>query len=122
MSHENHAIITPETYESMLVQATLCLETHEDEPPEPTAAHTWRILLNHTRKEFPYLATITETGWKNVRPVFHKRELLRLQVEFGETPPRAEDFACIVTLPLGYEHRSGVLEQDVFYPGLTESL
>jgi hypothetical protein len=122
MSHENHAIINPETYESMLVQGTLCLETYEDEPPEPTAAHTWRALLNHTRKEFPYLATITETGWKNVRPVFHKRELLRLQVGFGTPPPRAEDFACIVTLPLGYEHRSGVPEQDIFYPDLTESL
>jgi hypothetical protein len=47
---------------------------------------------------------------------------LRLQVEFGTPHPRAEDFACIVTLPLGYEHRSGVREQDIFYPGLTESL
>jgi hypothetical protein len=28
MSHENHAIINPDTYESMLVQATLCLETY----------------------------------------------------------------------------------------------
>jgi hypothetical protein len=60
----------------------LCLETYEDEPLEPTVAHRWRILLNHTRKELPYLATITETRWKNVRLVFHKRKLLHLQVEF----------------------------------------
>jgi hypothetical protein len=31
MSHDNGAIIHSHTYESMLGQATLCLETHEDE-------------------------------------------------------------------------------------------
>jgi hypothetical protein len=29
---------------------------------------------------------------------------------------------CTVTLSLGYEHHSGVPEQDIVYPGLTESL
>jgi hypothetical protein len=39
---------------------------NEDEEPDPAAAHTCRIVLNHARKKFPYLNTITEVGWKNV--------------------------------------------------------
>jgi hypothetical protein len=53
MSHENHAIIHPHTNESMLVQATFCLEIYGDEVPEPTAAHTWRTIPGRRFRNWP---------------------------------------------------------------------
>jgi hypothetical protein len=120
MTHENHVQINPEVYEQLILDATICCETSPDYIPDPAAARTWRIQLNHIHNKLTYLSTVTETGWKHVRPVFNKREVLRLYV-WG-VPPFPDQVMCIYTLPFGYACKSDQDIQDVFYPGLTAPL
>jgi hypothetical protein len=117
MTHENHIHINPEVYKRLILDATICCETSPDYVPDPAAARTWCIQLNHIHNKLIYLSTVTETGWKHVRPVFNKRELLRLYV-WG-VPPYPDQVMCIYTLPFGYVCKSKQDIQDVFYPGLT---
>jgi hypothetical protein len=95
MTHENHALISPHTYETVLIQAAV------------STARTWRILINHIHKELQHLAIIAETGGR-VRPVFNKRELLQVYVTTMD---------LIVTIPHGYVHtlEPKVELQDIFY-------
>jgi hypothetical protein len=88
----------------------------------PASARTWRILINHIHKELQHLAIITETGWKSVRPVFNKRELVQVHVLVGM--PDITTMNLIMTVSHGYMHAKEpqVDLHDIFYPGLTLSL
>jgi hypothetical protein len=114
MTHENHMHINPEVYERLILDATIGCETSPDYVLHPAAAGTWRIQLNHIHNKLTYLSTVTETGWKHVRPVFYKRELLRLHV-WG-VPPYPDQVMCIYTLRFGCECKSKLDIQGVFYP------
>jgi hypothetical protein len=118
MTHENHMHINPEVYEQLILDAFICCETDPDFVPDFAAARTWRIQLNHIHNKLTYLSTVTETGWKHVRPVFNKCELLRLYV-WGGMAPFPDQVMVVYTLPFGYECKSKLDIQDVFYPGLT---
>jgi hypothetical protein len=65
MTHENHMHINPEVYECLVLDAFICCETDPDFVPDPAAASTWRIQLNHMHNRLTYLSTVTETGWKH---------------------------------------------------------
>jgi hypothetical protein len=119
MAHENHALINPDTYETMLIQAAVVYENGPITDPTTASARTWRILINHIHKVLQHLAIITETGWKNVRPVFNKRELLQLYVVSGMPDISAMDL--IMTVSHGYVHAKEprIDPQDIFYPGIT---
>jgi hypothetical protein len=117
MTHENHALINPHTYETMLIQAAVAYECHPTEDTATASARTWRILINHIHKELQHLAVITETGWKSVRPVFNKRELLQAHVLAGY--PDVTTMNLIITLSHGYVHAKEprVDIQDIFIRG-----
>jgi hypothetical protein len=83
MTHENHVLINPHTYQAMLIQAAVAYECGSDDDTTNASARTWRILINHIHKELQHLAIITETWWKNVRSVFNTSELLRVYVLAG---------------------------------------
>jgi hypothetical protein len=119
MTHENHALINPHTYETMLVQAAVAYEGGPADDTTPASARTWRILINHIHKELQHLAVITETGWKSVRPVLNKRELVQVYVLVGM--PEITTMDLIMTVPHGYMHaKEPKMDiQDIFYPGLT---
>jgi hypothetical protein len=68
MAHENHMHINPDVYEQLILDVTICCETSPDYVPDPAAARTWRIQLNRIYNRLTYLSTVTETGWKHVRP------------------------------------------------------
>jgi hypothetical protein len=120
MTRENHIHINPEVYKRLILDATICCETSPDYVPDPAATRTWRIQLNHIYNKLTYLSTVTETGGKHVRPVFNKRELLRLYM-WG-VPPYPDQVMCINTLPFGSEYKSKCDFQDVFYPELAAPL
>jgi hypothetical protein len=119
MTHENHALINRHTYETMLIQAAVVYECQQTDDEITASARTWRILINHIHKELEHLAIITEMGWKNVRPVFNKRELVQVRVLSGY--PDVTTMDLIVIIPHGYVHakepRMDI--QDIFYPGVT---
>jgi hypothetical protein len=87
-----------------------------------TSARTWRILINLIHEELQHLAVITETGWKNVRPVFNKRELVQVCVLVGH--PEITTMNLIKTVPHKYTHAKEpqMALQDIFYPGVTEPM
>jgi hypothetical protein len=120
MTHENHMHINPDVYERLILDAAICYEIDPDFVLDPAAARTWRIQLNHIHNRPTYLSTVTENGWKHVRPVFNKRELLRLYV-WGGMVRFLEQVMCIYTLPFGYECKSKLDIQDVFYPGYRDT-
>jgi hypothetical protein len=90
MTHEKHMHINPEVYERLILDATICCKTSAR---SCSFAHL-AIQLNHIHNRLAYLSTVTETGWKHVRPVFNKRELLRLYV-WGNLAPFPNQVMCI---------------------------
>jgi hypothetical protein len=104
-------------YERLILDATICCEKSPEYVPDPAAARTRRIQLNNIHNKLTYLSTVTEAGWKHVRTVFNKSELLHLYVWAIWYPSLTRSSAS--THCLGYECKSKLDIQDVFYPGLT---
>jgi hypothetical protein len=83
----------------MLIQAAVAYEGGPNDDTANASARTSRILINHIHKGLQHLAIITETGWKNVHPVFNKRE--SVQVYVLARYPEITTMNLIMTIPHG---------------------